>query len=134
MLDTGIDVPEVVNLLFFKLVRSKTKFWQMVGRGARLCRDLFGPGFHKSAFYLFDYCQNLKYFGQNPGADAGSADQSLGKRLFVQRLELLAELDIRLPGAPPPASAKAARRSATRSTTPNSAATWLRGCLPRWRR
>jgi type I restriction enzyme R subunit len=44
MLDTGIDIPEVVNLVFFKLVRSKTKFWQMVGRGTRLCPDLFGPG------------------------------------------------------------------------------------------
>jgi superfamily II DNA or RNA helicase len=43
MLDTGIDVPEVVNLVFFKLVRSKTKFWQMVGRGTRLCKNLFGP-------------------------------------------------------------------------------------------
>ena len=43
MLDTGIDVPEVVNLVFFKLVRSKTKFWQMIGRGTRLCPDLFGP-------------------------------------------------------------------------------------------
>jgi type I site-specific restriction endonuclease len=42
MLDTGIDVPEVVNLVFFKLVRSKTKFWQMMGRGTRLCPDLFG--------------------------------------------------------------------------------------------
>lgn len=44
MLDTGIDVPEVLNLVFFKLVRSKTKFWQMVGRGTRLCPDVFGPG------------------------------------------------------------------------------------------
>ena len=59
MLDTGIDVPEVVNLLFFKLVRSKTKFWQMVGRGTRLSRDLFGPGQHKEFFTIFDYCQNL---------------------------------------------------------------------------
>ena len=57
MLDTGIDVPEVVNLVFFKLVRSKTKFWQMVGRGTRLCPDLFGPGKDKELFYLFDYCQ-----------------------------------------------------------------------------
>ncbi len=97
MLDTGIDVPEVVNLVFFKLVRSKTKFWQMVGRGTRLCPDLFGPGRHKTAFYLFDYCQNLEYFGQNPGADQGSAGQSLGMRLFIQRLELLAELDLRIP-------------------------------------
>jgi len=65
MLDTGIDVPEVVNLVFFKLVRSKTKFWQMVGRGTRLCPDLFGPGQHKETFYIFDYCQNLEYFSQN---------------------------------------------------------------------
>ena len=49
MLDTGIDVPEVVNLVFFKIVRSKTKFWQMIGRGTRLCPDLFGPGRHKDA-------------------------------------------------------------------------------------
>lgn len=96
MLDTGIDVPEVVNLVFFKLVRSKTKFWQMVGRGTRLCPDLFGPGQHKTCFHLFDYCQNLEYFGQNPGAEEGSAGQSLGTQLFVQRLELIAELDERL--------------------------------------
>ena len=51
MLDTGIDVPEVVNLVFFKLVRSKTKFWQMLGRGTRLCPDLFGPGEDKKCFH-----------------------------------------------------------------------------------
>ncbi|MGR8933914.1 MAG: hypothetical protein ACU837_05925, partial [Gammaproteobacteria bacterium] len=62
----GIDVPEVVNLVFFKIVRSKTKFWQMVGRGTRLCPDLFGPGQDKQFFYLFDYCQNLEFFSQNP--------------------------------------------------------------------
>ena len=49
MLDTGIDIPEVVNLVFFKLVRSKTKFWQMLGRGTRLCRELFGPGKTRSS-------------------------------------------------------------------------------------
>ena len=62
MLDTGIDVPEVVKLVFFKLVRSKTKFWQMVGRGTRVRPDLFGPGKPKEFFYLFDYCQNLEFF------------------------------------------------------------------------
>ena len=66
MLDTGIDVPEVVNLVFFKLVRSKTKFWQMIGRGTRLSPDLFGPGKDKEFFYVFDYCQNLEFFSQNP--------------------------------------------------------------------
>ena len=93
MLDTGIDVPEVVNLVFFKLVRSKTKFWQMVGRGTRLCPDLFGPGEHKEFFYIFDYCQNLEFFSQNPEATEGALGESLGKRLFKARLELIGELD-----------------------------------------
>lgn len=96
MLDTGIDVPEVVNLVFFKLVRSKTKFWQMVGRGTRLCRDLFAPGQDKEMFYLFDYCQNLEYFSPNLDGTIGSVGDSLGKRLFNSRLELIGELDTRL--------------------------------------
>ena len=93
MLDTGIDVPEVVNLVFFKIVRSKTKFWQMLGRGTRLSPDLFGPGQDKQFFYLFDYCQNLEFFGENPDATEGAAGQSLGRRLFVARLELIDALD-----------------------------------------
>jgi type I restriction enzyme R subunit len=93
MLDTGIDIPEVVNLVFFKLVRSKTKFWQMVGRGTRLCRDLFGPGKDKQFFYILDYCQNLEFFSQNPEATEGALGESLGKRLFKARLELIGELD-----------------------------------------
>jgi len=93
MLDTGIDVPEVANLVFFKLVRSKTKFWQMLGRGTRLCPDLFGPGKDKAFFYVFDYCQNLEYFSQDiPGAE-GAAVASLAKQLFDARLELIAALD-----------------------------------------
>ena len=93
MLDTGIDVPEVVNLVFFRLVRSKTKFWQMVGRGTRLCRGLFGPGKDKEFFYLFDYCQNLEFFSQNPETVDAPVGESLGKRLFKTRLELVGELD-----------------------------------------
>jgi type I restriction enzyme R subunit len=93
MLDTGIDVPEVVNLVFFKLVRSKTKFWQMLGRGTRLCPDLFGPGKDKGSFCVFDYCQNLEYFSQDIPAAEGSLGESLGKRLFNARLELIGELD-----------------------------------------
>ena len=93
MLDTGIDVPEVVNLMFFKIVRSRTKFWQMVGRGTRLCPDLFGPGEHKKFFYLFDYCQNLEFFSQNPDTTDGSASESLGTRLFKARLSLIEELE-----------------------------------------
>jgi type I restriction enzyme R subunit len=95
MLDTGIDIPEVVNLVFFKLVRSKTKFWQMLGRGTRLCPDLFEPGQDKDCFQLFDYCGNLEFFSQNPEMTEGSAGESLGKRLFVTRLELVEELDKR---------------------------------------
>lgn len=98
MLDTGIDVPEVVNLVFFKIVRSKTKFWQMVGRGTRLCKDLFGPGQHKKDFLILDFCQNLEYFNQNLPATEGSAGQPLGQRLFNARLELIAALDKRMEG------------------------------------
>lgn len=95
MLDTGIDVPEVVNLVFFKLVRSKTKFWQMLGRGTRLSPDLFGPGRDKEFFYVFDYCQNLEYFSQDLPGTEGYAAESLAKRLFDARLELIAALDSR---------------------------------------
>jgi len=93
MLDTGIDVPEVVNLVFFKIVRSRTKFWQMIGRGTRLCKDLYGPDQHKTGFYLFDYCQNLEYFAQNPEASQGGSAESLGSRLFKARITLISELD-----------------------------------------
>lgn len=93
MLDTGIDVPEVVNLVFFKPVHSKTKFWQMMGRGTRLCRDLFGPGQHKEFFRVFDYCQNLEFFGANPETKDASAAKSLSERLFAARLDLVRALD-----------------------------------------
>jgi type I restriction enzyme R subunit len=93
MLDTGIDIPEVLNLVFFKLVRSKTKFWQMVGRGTRLSPNLFGIGKDKECFYIFDYCQNLEFFGQNPDKTDGASGESLGKRLFKARIELISALD-----------------------------------------
>ncbi|WP_217994887.1 DEAD/DEAH box helicase family protein [Methylogaea oryzae] len=100
MLDTGIDVPEVVNLVFFKVVRSKTKFWQMLGRGTRLCPDLFAPDEDKQFFYLFDYCQNLEFFSQNPATVDGSASEPLSTRLFKARVEMLAELDKQLATEP----------------------------------
>ena len=93
MLDTGIDVPEVVNLVFFKLVRSKTKFWQMIGRGTRLCPDLYAPNQDKKHFYIFDFLQNLEYFSENPEATDGAAAASLDSRLFKARLELITSLD-----------------------------------------
>ncbi len=93
MLDTGIDVPEVVNLVFFKPVRSKSKFWQMVGRGTRLRPDLYGPGQDKTDFFIFDVCGNFDYFEQNPDASEGALAPSLSQRLFTTRTELLAALD-----------------------------------------
>ncbi|MBX7432545.1 DEAD/DEAH box helicase family protein [Mycobacterium sp. Y57] len=93
MLDTGIDVPEVVNLVFFKLVRSKSKFWQMIGRGTRRCPDLFGPGQDKANFYVFDFCGNLEYFSQNLSPSEGSLQKSLNQRLFETRVGLVTALD-----------------------------------------
>ena len=66
MLDTGIDVPEVLNLVFFKKVVSKAKFWQMIGRGTRLCPDLL-DGEDKQKFYIFDFCGNFEFFRMNKG-------------------------------------------------------------------
>ena len=94
MLDTGLDVPDVANLVFFKLVRSRTKFWQMIGRGTRLRPDLFGPGQDKEFFYVFDYCQNLEFFNQDMAAAEGSMLPSLSKRLFTARTELARELQV----------------------------------------
>ena len=98
MLDTGIDVPEVVNLVFFKIVRSKAKFWQMVGRGTRLCKDLHGPEQDKKDFFIFDFCQNLEFFSQALEGSEGAVAPPLSQRLFNARLELIGLLDQRLAG------------------------------------
>lgn len=92
MLDTGIDVPEVLNLVFFKAVRSKVKFLQMIGRGTRLCTDLFGPGQNKAEFHIFDFCGNFEYFNEHPKGATNSVAEPLGKQLFKQRIDLLAVL------------------------------------------
>lgn len=89
MLDTGIDIPEIVNLVFFKIVRSKTKFFQMIGRGTRLRPELFGPGEDKEFFYIFDFCENLEFFKQNAKGVEGSAQESVSKKIFRARVELL---------------------------------------------
>jgi len=89
MLDTGIDVPDVVNLVFFKPVRSKAKFWQMIGRGTRLRPDLFGPEMDKTDFLVFDFCGNLEYFSQDLPETNGSTQRSLTQRLVEGRLHLL---------------------------------------------
>lgn len=71
MLDTGIDVPEVLNLVFFKKVMSKAKFWQMIGRGTRLCPGLL-DGEDKQKFYIFDFCNNFEFFRMNKGKAAAN--------------------------------------------------------------
>jgi type I restriction enzyme R subunit len=117
MLDTEIDVPEVVNLVFFKQVRSRTKFWQMVGRGTRLCEDLFAPGQHKEFFYIFDFCENLEFFRDNPPVVEGSTNDSLSTRLFKTRLELIASLDRLILTELGPYELTAAERTAEGPTT-----------------
>ncbi|WP_240804294.1 helicase-related protein [Qingshengfaniella alkalisoli] len=93
MMDTGINVPEMVNLVFFKLVRSKTRFWQMVGRGARLCPDLFDPGQNKTEFRIFDVCGNFEFFGSNPELSDPSVPKSLAERLIEIRLKVAGAID-----------------------------------------
>ncbi len=92
MLDTGIDVPAVLNLVFFKPVKSKIKFVQMIGRGTRLCPNIFGPGKDKELFYIFDYCGNFAYFDEHPDNVDPTGTLSITQRLFNLRLAILLEL------------------------------------------
>ncbi len=94
MMDTGIDVPQCVNLVFFKKVRSKAKFWQMIGRGTRLCKGLTctdqidGEYTDKKRFLIFDYCGNFEYFRTHKeGFDAKEA-KSLTENIFGKRVRL----------------------------------------------
>lgn len=91
MMDTGIDVPEVVNLVFAKPVKSKVKFWQMIGRGTRLCKDLFGRGKDKLYFKIFDHWQNFAYFEQDDNKKKqikAPEQKSLMQKIFENRMEI----------------------------------------------
>ena len=88
MLDTGIDVPDIVNLVFFKTVKSRIKYEQMKGRGTRLSPDLFGEGKDKEGFYIFDWCRNLEFFEDKDNGDCASTTVSLTERLFGLRAEI----------------------------------------------
>ena len=92
MLDTGVDVPEILNLVFFKPVKSKIKFWQMIGRGTRLCKDLFGVGQDKKEFYIFDYCKNFEFFSENPKGIETNSQISLTEKIYGYKLDLIVEL------------------------------------------
>lgn len=99
MMDTGIDVPEAVNLVFFKKVRSKTKFWQMVGRGTRLCPGLRcvdkidGEYTDKRRFVIFDYCGNFEYFRAHKEGFDGREVKTLSESLFGRRVKLAVALE-----------------------------------------
>jgi len=88
MLDTGIDVPDVLNLVFFKIVKSKIKFMQMIGRGTRLCEGIFGASKDKECFYIYDWCRNFEYFEKNPDGQTVKQSLSLTERLFGLRAEI----------------------------------------------
>lgn len=93
MLDTGIDVPEIVNLVFFKKVRSKVKFNQMIGRGTRLCPDLFGPDKDKENFLIFDYGGNFDFFRLDKKPLETPLSRSLTEKIFGVKAELIRELE-----------------------------------------
>lgn len=88
MLDTGIDVREVVNLVFYKVVQSKVKFTQMIGRGTRQCENLFGPGDDKTTFKVFDYCQNFEFFNANPNGLVSTLAKPISQQVFDKRIKL----------------------------------------------
>ncbi len=92
MLDTGIDIHEIVNLVFFKKVKSKAKFWQMIGRGTRLCADLFGTGMDKENFLIFDFCGNFEFFRVNARGKEVITAPSLTEKIFNIKVDLVKEL------------------------------------------
>lgn len=94
MLDTGIDVPDILNLVFFKRVRSKIKFMQMIGRGTRLSEDIFGPGKNKENFLIFDWCGNFNYFSKKLKAPKGQRQQSLSEKLLGVRADVACALQV----------------------------------------
>ena len=88
MLDTGVDVPDILNLVFFKPVYSKIKYVQMIGRGTRLCPGIFDDGSDKQCFYIFDWCENFEYFGDNTNGKVSKQSISLAERLFGLKTDI----------------------------------------------
>ncbi len=92
MLDTGIDVPDVLNLVFFKRIYSKIKFVQMIGRGTRKSDNIYGHLKHKNQFYIFDFCDNFSFFEMNPQGRIVNQGYSMTQKVFQMKLDLLFEL------------------------------------------
>lgn len=88
MLDTGIDVPELLNLVFAKPVKSYVKFWQMIGRGTRIKKDLFGEGKHKTKFRIFDHWSNFEWFDLHYKPSQPAESKGLLQRVFDERINL----------------------------------------------
>jgi type I restriction enzyme R subunit len=88
MLDTGIDIPEIVNLVFLKRVRSSSKFWQMIGRGTRKSENLFSPGKDKKEFYIFDFGENFEFFDVNPDGVSTGKIESVSQKIFKLKLRV----------------------------------------------
>lgn len=100
MLDTGIDIPDLLNLVFFKPVYSKAKFWQMIGRGTRTCKGLI-DGEDKSVFYIFDFCGSFEFFRVNKkGIEADDADSIQGRIFVIKCMIAHALQDIRFQEEP----------------------------------
>lgn len=89
MMDTGVDAPRVLNLVFFKEVKSYSKYWQMIGRGTRLCPNIFAPGIDKEYFLIFDFCGNFEYFGDHPDGETQKTTLSLAQQTFNTKLEIV---------------------------------------------
>ena len=98
MMDTGIDVPQCVNLVFFKKVRSKAKFWQMIGRGTRLCKGLTcldqvdGEYTDKKRFLIFDYCGNFEYFREHKEGFESRETKTLSENIFGKQIKIISLL------------------------------------------
>lgn len=88
MMDTGIDAPSCVNLMFYKPVKSYTKFWQMIGRGSRLRPNLFGEDKDKESFLIFDLYGNFEFFRENPKGIETGPQKSLTEIVFGLKLQL----------------------------------------------
>ena len=92
MMDTGIDVPDVLNLVFFKRVKSKIKFWQMIGRGTRKSPDVHGEGLDKQFFNIYDWCGNFDFFDVTPEGEPQAQMISVTEKLFDLRVDMAVAL------------------------------------------
>ncbi|MGP1994073.1 DEAD/DEAH box helicase family protein [Zobellia laminariae] len=92
MMDTGVDAPRVANLVFFKQVKSYSKYWQMIGRGTRLRPNLFGPGLDKKFFMILDFCDNFSFFNEFPDGIKSTNTKTLSEKIFEAKLNIITSI------------------------------------------